>query len=124
VSAGSPYLFWRAKLAKIPAMATLAITFVAVRWLWILKWSIILSCLNISVHRWSGMKQPSLLADLGSNVVLAACWLVFLKLSHASAGAVEVVLTFFVAYAMEALIGGFLSKGGAVKIPSPGRTQR
>jgi hypothetical protein len=47
--------------------------------------------------------QPSLLADFGSTVLLGAIWIVLLILSHASPGAIEVVLTFCVAYLIETL---------------------
>jgi hypothetical protein len=100
---------------KILSMATFATAFAGVHWLWILKWSAVLSCLFLFVHRWPRTKQPSLLSDLVSSVILGAFWVVFLILSHASPGAIEVVLTFCVAYLIEALVSPFWSKRSAQK---------
>jgi hypothetical protein len=99
-------------------MATLAQAFAGVHWLWVLKGSVILSCLNIFRHGRVGMRRPSLPADLGFSVLMAACWLVFLKLSHASVGAAELILTFFLAWVTEDFIGQLFSKLGANRLRS------
>jgi hypothetical protein len=85
------------------SMSTLIRAFAGVQWLWILKMSAILSCLYLFIHRFSRIK-PSLRADLVISLLLAAVWIVFLTLSHASPGAIEVVCAFCFAYVIEALV--------------------
>jgi Ca2+/Na+ antiporter len=87
----------------MPSMSTLTNTFAGVQWLWILEVGSILSCLYLFIHRFSRTK-PSLRADLTISLLLAAVWIVFLIRSHASAGAIDVVLAFCLAYVIEALI--------------------
>jgi hypothetical protein len=68
----------------------------------------------------------------GSSVLLGAFWIVFLIVSHASPGAIELVLTLFFAWVIEALVRPFWTKRGAqkpendvaVKTRKLGRTQR
>jgi hypothetical protein len=96
-------------------MATLVQAFAGVHWLWICKWSAVLSCLFLFVPRWPWIKQPSLLADLGSSVLLGAFWIVSLIVTHASPAAIEVVLTLFSAYVIEALVRPFWTGRGAKK---------
>ena len=91
-------------------MAALAKAFAGGHWLWILKWSAVLPCLFLFVPKWPRTQQPSLLAVLVSSVLLGAFWMVFLILSHALPGAIEVALTLCIAYLVEALVSPFWSK--------------
>jgi len=93
-------------------MLTLTKAFAGVQWLWILETSVILSCLYLFIHRFSGIK-PSLRADLASSLLLGAAWMAFLILSHASAGAIELVCAFCFAYLIEALVNLIWRRGAA-----------
>jgi hypothetical protein len=84
-------------------MFTLTKAFAGVQWLWILKMSAILSCLYLFIH-WFSRVKPSLRADLAISLLVGVGWIVFLVLSHASPGAIEVVCAFCFAYVIEALV--------------------
>jgi hypothetical protein len=87
----------------MPSMSTLPNTFAGVQWLWILEVGSILSCVYLFIHRFSRTK-PSLRADLTISLLLATVWIALLIWSHASAGAIEVVCAFCLAYLIEALV--------------------
>jgi hypothetical protein len=87
----------------MPSMSSLTNTFAGVQWLWILEVGSILSCVYLFIHRFSRTK-PSLRADLSISLLLATVWIALLIRSHASAGAIEVVCAFCLAYLIEALV--------------------
>jgi hypothetical protein len=93
-------------------MLTPTKAFADVQWLWILEWGAIMASLNLFVHRLRKTK-PSIAADFALSLLLGAAWLVFLILSHASPGAVEVAFAFFFAYAIESLVDIILKSRGS-----------
>jgi predicted neutral ceramidase superfamily lipid hydrolase len=95
-------------------MSTLTKEFAGVQWLWILEWSAILAGLNLFAHRLRKTK-PSVRADFAISLLLGAAWLVFLILSHASPGAVEVAFAFCFAYAIESVVDIILNSRGSSK---------
>jgi hypothetical protein len=95
-------------------MSTVTKAFADIQWLWILQWGAIMAGLNLFVHRLRKTK-PSVRADFAISLLLGAAWLVFLILSHASPGAVEVAFAFGLAYAVESLVDIILKSRGARK---------
>ena len=77
--------------------------FASVQWAWIIEVGVILFCCRRFLHVFS-KNHPSLwLADLISSIVLGVGWMIFLVLSHASQGAIELVGAFLLAYVMDDL---------------------
>ena len=81
----------------------MATGFASVHWAWIFKVGLILLCCRRFLHAFSKDHRSSLLIDLVSSILLGVAWMVFLILSRASQGVIELLAAFLLAYMMDDL---------------------
>jgi hypothetical protein len=77
--------------------------FASVHWAWIIKVGVILFFGCRFLHAFSKNHPSPWLVDLISSILLAVAWMIFLILSRASQGAIELVAAFAIAYVMDDL---------------------
>jgi hypothetical protein len=77
--------------------------FASLPWAWIIEVGVILFCYRRFLHVFSQNHPSFWLADLISSIVIGVGWMIFLVLSHASQGAIELVCAFLLAYVMDDL---------------------
>jgi len=85
-------------------MFTLAKTFVGVHWLWVLKVGLAFACLNLLIQRYRRNGRSFSPADFGVAIILGVVWTIFLILSHASQGAIEVVFAISLGYVIQEVV--------------------
>jgi hypothetical protein len=69
-----------------------------------------LSCVLVLARRLRRTKSSFLFTDLTISILLAIVWMAVLILSHASAGAIEIVAAFSIAQIIEAIVTAGLDK--------------
>ena len=84
--------------------------FAAVQWTWIFKACVILLCSRLFLRVFRKNKSSAWPADLLFSVLLGVGCLIFLILSHASQGAIEVIAAVVLAYVIDDLVGHMWSR--------------
>lgn len=77
--------------------------FASIQWAWIIKVGLVLFCCRRFLHAFRKNHPSSWLVDLIWTILLGVAWMIFLILSHASQGAIELVAAFLFAFMMDDL---------------------